>query len=132
MRFDFDQTISTIDGEPVYLTNEQAEAKDVPTFGAICVQALLNANETAMGPQGLVVKPQSAEQKFTRFNLALKLKEGGIIEIDDDERALLKNVFGFAFAIEVMGQLYKALDNPVTVEVVKTGTGNGNGKKKRK
>lgn len=100
MKIDFDQKLKTLDGKDLKIANTE-ETVDLKT---ICIQALVNATE---GQQ-----PLSADDKIKYYNLALKIFQGGKIDLEVNDIATIKKLIGESRAMNiiVVGQSYLMLE----------------------
>jgi hypothetical protein len=77
--------------------------------------AVLNVVEN--GPDGQPVA-LIGQQKFERYELARKLQKGGILELNETERTLVRMLVGEGFPVEAVGAIWEVLDKPLTDEEV--------------
>lgn len=91
MKRDFSKPLLQLSGEPF---------ADNATLGSVSLSLLLFAND-----QGV-----SGEDKFKRYKLAERIKDGGVQEVTAEEVALLKKLVGTHHAPHVVGPTFEALD----------------------
>lgn len=94
MILNFDQTLKELNGETI--KDEKGEVK-LKTF---CQNAIL-------APE----KEQNAEEKVRAYQLAIKIQEGGEVEVTAEEIALIKKKVGEAYAPIVVGQIFEILES---------------------
>lgn len=66
---------------------------------------VVNALALASGEQ------MSGEEKMHRYELAMRLRKGGIQEISSEEVALIKKVVGTLYAPLIVGQVFQWAEN---------------------
>lgn len=100
MKIDFSKPILDLAGMPV----KQTEAADSPdaTLATVATGALM-----ATFPDE---RELSGTDKAARFHLAMKLTNGGDVDLKVEDVALLKNLIGKAFGPLVVGRAYDLLD----------------------
>lgn len=96
MKIDFDVKFKTFDGQDIAMRDKPATLKD------ISVESLMGLLEEE--------KNLSGEEKLKRYELALKIKDGGIIDISVEDIALIKKLTGKMFAPLIVGQAWKNLE----------------------
>lgn len=97
MKIDFDVKFQTLDGKAITMNEKEATLKDVT------IEALMGLLEEEKGISG--------EEKFKRYELAMKIKGGGIVDISVDDVSLIKRLIGKMFTPLVVGQAWEMLEN---------------------
>jgi hypothetical protein len=85
MKIDFDSTINDLTGKPVVI----AETKDTLTLKSVCLNALMSQFPDEAHLPG--------EKKVERLALAMRIHEGGELEMTPEDAAELKRLIGKAF-----------------------------------
>ena len=96
MKIDFNVKFKTFDGQDIIMRDKPATLKD------ISVESLMSLLEEE--------KNLSGEEKLKRYELALKIKDGGIIDISVEDIALVKKLIGKMFTPLIVGQAWKNLE----------------------
>lgn len=96
MKRDFSTQLKSLDGEP--LVNQGKPF----TLGAAVIGALM----TPFDDEAHI----SGEQKFNRYNLAVKINAPSAAEVSAEEIAQMKLVVGKAYGPLVVGQVFNLLD----------------------
>ena len=101
VRINFATHILTLDGTPMHKSaqTEPGKEPEVATLGWICVEALLRP-----GPE------KSGEEKYKLFALAMKIGEGGEIDLLPEDVVLLKKKIGDTFPPLVVGRAFDLLN----------------------
>lgn len=120
MRFDFGRQLHNMAGTSLKIPAKDEKGEDIfknASLGEICKWALLEVSEIdpnsrdAMGRHPQL--PITGEEKFERFSLATKLHKGGVIEIEEKERAVIRRLVGCGFNVEAVGIIWSILDSPI-------------------
>lgn len=98
MKIDFSQQMCDIDGTPISNDKDDGAA----TLGLISVNALLAAFADEQALPGT--------DKVRRYELARKVRKGGVVEVTAEDAALIKQLIGKAYAPLVVGQAWGMLD----------------------
>lgn len=93
----FDQTMKDLEGKPIKDENE----KEI-TLKSIAVGALMASYPDEQNLSG--------EEKFKRYNLAVKINKGGEIEVSAEDISDLKKLIGKGFSVLAVGSAYKLLE----------------------
>lgn len=93
----FDQTIKDLEGNPV-----KDDKENVITLKSIAIGALMASYQDEQNLSG--------EEKFKRYNLALKINAGGPVEISAEDLSDLKKLIGKGFSVLAVGQAYGLLE----------------------
>jgi hypothetical protein len=106
---DFSANILDLNGQPFaddFKCPADATGKrpcqDYATLGVIATRALL---ATLPDEQNL-----SGEEKFKRFALAMKIKDGGNVALNAEDIALLKKLVGKVYSPLIVGRAFPLLD----------------------
>jgi hypothetical protein len=102
MRFNFSHVLAAIDGGEVKMVSDDDHGS---TLGDVCKHALLTSWESQ--------RPPGPEEKYERYKLARKLDEGGILDIENNERDLIRKCVGYTFMPEALGLVWDLLDRPL-------------------
>lgn len=102
---DFSRHILDLDGNDIPATADKG-AKPLD-LASISGMALLI--EPSADPRGS--QPASSD-KLARFNLALKIHAGGVVDVSSEEITLLKNAIGASYGPLVVGRAVEILDPP--------------------
>jgi hypothetical protein len=95
MKIDFSQAIKNWDGSV-------AEDNGTPiNLFAVCCNALL-ATLPNEQPDGMT--------KIQRFAIALKIKNGGEVEVTAEEISIIKDLVGKTYSTLIVGQVYNMLE----------------------
>lgn len=97
MKIDFNSTLKHIDGKDLTVT----DAKIGLTLKAVCIEALM---------QIVPHESPSGEVKFKRYELALKVNEGGATDITPEEATMLKECIARVYGVAVVGPAWKLLN----------------------
>jgi hypothetical protein len=113
---DFSANILDLNGQPFaddFKCPADATGKrpcqDYATLGVIATRALL---ATLPDEQNL-----SGEEKFKRFALAMKIKDGGNVALNAEDIALLKKLVGKVYSPLIVGRAFPLLDPAEKVTV---------------
>ncbi len=101
MKIDFDVVLKNIEGKVFKGVDDGAE-KDL-TLKDACI-VVLTSDIPIEEP-----RPDGAE-KFKRYELAVKLKTGGVIDIPSEEVAKVKRLIGLMCQVQLVGACYNALE----------------------
>jgi hypothetical protein len=96
MKVNFDSKLLHLDGQ--VLKNRDADF----TLKSAAIEALMNIAESDRTAKG--------EDKFKRYELAVKVNAGGEVEITPEEATLLKQRIGEVYGPAVIGPAYKLLN----------------------
>lgn len=121
MKFDMSQPLIGVDGKQLTIRSRFLDEKgDVKgaDLRSVCMLALLDVNEldeTRRDERGnFMEKIISGEEKFQKWQLAQKIKDGGIVELEDGERALIRRLVGVSLNAETVGVVWSLLDKPIS------------------
>ena len=109
MRIDFSTVLSDIAGgklswrsrEGSLVVDDHGRPKPM-TLGSVCSEALLNNYDDDRGATG--------DAKLKRFRLAMKVGDGGEVELKVEEITELKTFIAKAFGPLIVGRAYDLLD----------------------
>lgn len=106
MKIDFDIKLVNFKNEVIREKVKDKDEDEKETFedltlGKVCVGALMSFN-----PESRI----SGEEKVKRYDLALRIYKGGIIDVTSEEIVLMKKRVGEGFAVIVVGQVLKMLE----------------------
>lgn len=106
MKIDFDQKLKNFRDETIKET-PQKNSDDL-TLKTVCINALLAniPNERIEG-----------KEKLERYEFALKLKNGGTIEITVEQAAKLKDLVGKVYNTVISGQTWQMLESIKEIKV---------------
>lgn len=96
MKIDFDAVLKTLDGEEIKNGDKTVMLKTV------AVESLLNPNGKEQ-PEPMV--------KVERFKLAQKIHDGGEIDLQSEDIAMIKKLIGESYAPLIVGQAYEMLES---------------------
>ena len=96
MKIDFSTRLKNFDG------TDAEEDKKPLVLASVCVNSLLGVYSDEQQLPGT--------EKAKRYELALKIKDGGTIDLPVEDIAKLKELVGKAYAPIVVGQAYKMLE----------------------
>lgn len=123
MKFDFDQQPRTLTGKPLkipVLDDNDEQKFEEANLGEICKWALLEVAEPDKDSRDPMGAPRQkvlkGDEKYERYRLAQKLHPGGIIQLENKERDMIRKLIGHGFNIEAVGVLWDALDKPIPEE----------------
>jgi len=97
MKINLDQTFKTLNG--VEIKDEEGKGIKLLT---ICQNALISAGDQQ--------QKESGEEKAKRYQLAIKLANGGEIELTAEDIAKIKKLIGESYAPIIVGQAYDMLE----------------------
>lgn len=95
MKVNFGAVLEDFEGKKI-VDNERPV-----TLGAISINSLF-----AMAKDDNT----SGEEKLKRYDLGMRLKKGGVVDVTAEEVTLLKNLIGKFYSVLVVGQAYKILE----------------------
>lgn len=98
MKIDFEQTIHDLSGEPI--KKSPKNTKPI-TLGEVVIEALLATTQSDASLSG--------EEKFKRFELALKCK--GTTDLKVEEISSIKNRVGEVWSPLVVGRVWSILES---------------------
>lgn len=104
MKLDFSTLLMTLDGKMPLLDRQPKEGEPVPkplTLGMVSVTALLSDY-----PDERI----DVNEKLRRFKLALKLSDGGGVDVGVEDVALLKTLIAKMFSPLAVGRACEILD----------------------
>lgn len=96
MKINFDSVLKHISGE-----NLKTNGEDLTLKGA-SIEALIAIAESDRNATG--------EDKFKRYEIAMKVNAGGEVELTPEEVAVIKKRVGEVFGVAVVGPAYKLLN----------------------
>lgn len=98
MKINFDTVILDLKGNPVP-AGEDNKPTTLGDISCIALQASFPDEQSLEG-----------KEKFNRFKLAVKLSNGGEIDLSSEDVALIKKLIGKAFTNVVVGRAWEILD----------------------
>jgi len=81
------------------IKNQMDPKKDL-TLSDVCVQSLLASEDG----------DRDGKTKLARYDLVLKIKDGGEVSLESSDITLIKDLVGKYFSVLVVGQAYKVLE----------------------
>lgn len=96
-KIDFDAQILAIDGVTPMKKSEGSD--EAVTLGTVAAEALLRTGTE-----------KSGEEKYQLFSLAIKIAQGGSIEISPEDIVLIKKKIAESFTILVVGRAFDLLN----------------------
>jgi len=109
MRIDFDRALTTLDGEALKYAVEACSACGRPreersrTLRNACVDGLM-----ATSPQDQAI---TGEEKVRRYQLAVRIHEGGVVEVSPEDVVLVRERVALLFGSIVVGQVWPMLES---------------------
>jgi len=98
MKIDFTKQLKDLDGKTI------VEKDGAITLKSICINSLMANYQDE--------KNLSGEEKFKRYELAMKISENGKdVDLKAEDISLIKQLVGKAFTPLVVGQTYKMLED---------------------
>ena len=98
MRIKLDTVITNLNGEPVFMDNEQ---KDQATIGKLVVEGLLAPDQQASGAE-----------KMLRYKMAVRIvdlhPDNNVFTVE--EAAKIKDVIGRCYSPLIVGRVYEAIE----------------------
>jgi hypothetical protein len=98
MKINFDEKINDLSGNP--LKNQFDTKGGDMTLGSICVQGLIAVEDG----------DRDGNEKFKRYELAMRLNKGGEQNLTNEDAVLIKKQIGRFFSVLVVGQAYNLLE----------------------
>lgn len=122
MKFDMSRPLFGLNEQRLTINGRDADGNETineASLWAVCKFVLLEVNDVDTDRPDAQGRPTpkilTGEDKFKRFKLAEKLQEGGVMELEDDERALIRRLVGIGFNAEAVGVIWNLLDNPLSL-----------------
>lgn len=100
---DFSRHITDLDGKDIPASQE----KDAPPLDLLSVSRFALLNEQPQDPRA---PPKNSLDKIKRFNLAIKIHGGGVMQLTSEEITLLKSSILDSFGPIVVGRATEILD----------------------
>lgn len=101
MKIDFSQQLKDLDGD-VIIDDSKKDKPITLTLGKIAIGALTAS---------YVDEPNlSGEDKLTRYQIAMKIKEGGEVDLTIEEISEVKKLIGKYGAVLIVGQAYQMIE----------------------
>lgn len=97
MKINLDVEILDIRGRPIIIQGEE----EVLTLKDVCINAILLEGQD---------EKIEGKEKVRRYQLALKIKEGGVQNLSVEDLSLLKEKVGRMYTVLVAGQALPLLD----------------------
>lgn len=99
MKIDFSQKILDFKDEPVV-----DAGKDL-TLSSACMTALniVKKEDTSTG-----------DQKFKKYELSMRIKDGGVVDISTEEIVLIKAIVGEIYVPLLVGRIFDLLEGKLT------------------
>ena len=102
MKIDMDYGFKTIDGKEI----KAEDASSSLNLGMVCINSLLMTLKDDRGqPENL-----SGKEKLKMYDLSMKMKDGGMIDLTTEEIVLIKDRVGKAYNVLIVGQAFKILE----------------------
>lgn len=100
MKIDFSAVLTTLGGEPIPTNIGQPEGETVPlTLATASVVALMRSEQKDDG-----------KIKFDLYKLALRVGDGGVVEIEPKDAELIKTRIGQAWSPLIVGRCWEILN----------------------
>lgn len=96
MKIDFDSTINDLNGKPVMQGEKPLDLRD------LAVNSLMAVLDDERHLNG--------DEKMARFTLAMKVKDGGEVDLTPEEVSKLKALIGKCYSALAVGRAYEILN----------------------
>ena len=97
MKINFSTPLKTLDGVAMKLSDASDE---MATIARVCVDALMDGTDS---------KEINGDEKLKRYQLAMRLRDGGEVDVSLEEAVLLKQLTGKLYSPLVVGQVWPVL-----------------------
>lgn len=92
-------------GEPIKTALEPGRPPEELTLKTVLIQCLINESEG---------EKIEGKRKLDRYALALKVKDGGVVDLASEDITLLKDAVSKQFPVLVVGQVHRLLEGKPT------------------